>query len=721
MKDIALRRLNILTLHKGEGFPTNKKLVFHAELASLGYRLKNGYLLDEACPTFFLEYQTTLRQLTALRGGEVSYVPLFTGFPNKVPDEKKYFVRRIIGYLGNVPSLINEGRQLDSGFQVPEWLFDLKEFGADPISQFQDKGQWERAKTQLANRKADSEVVWRDLEIVLAENVGERLKDWARANLYAGSSIKETLREDLARVLEFMGPEDLNFDRVILKENRALVWRLLWKADRYQLCAQWLDTPTDVLRLFAAITDTDINLSKGVRVPKLKRSQRRLILEILSEASNLEEDLKRYRGLWLLADRYIHSYEFHRQYPRVALAFKALREGTIVTFDSICEKLMASDNLSALLAHLSSRPGVFGRKLHEVLRRFPKSSREVLSAFSEIGASLTVKQLLVLKHYFATINEREYRAVINKLGKLSVIENNSYKKLNSGLMQAVVRLIEEKLMEVLQKRESWYNKGVWIDPDLVNYTVPLQQRATSDGMLTFGRGSRIPVDLSKVLRLFVYWKEQKVTTDLDLSLIQFDENFGYRSHVSFSQLTSEGIVHSGDLQSAPHGAAEFIDVDLSTLKRKTRYLAVSVLRFTGETFSDLTAHAGWMVRDHVDADYQTFDIKTVENKMDLNGCGAYVIPLIVDLRQSQIITTDLYMNGRSWHNTVEGTYGKVSKALLAICDFVNTRPNMKTLAESHMFARAGYPCEENESEISFGVSRGTFNAADTHTILAELI
>lgn len=724
MKHIAVRRLRVVPIPRGKGVSPKRRIGLLSELARLGYEVKNPELLHESSDALFVGYADTVKTLREMRGGDVDYVPLFTGFPDEVPDDDAYFAKRVLGYIGNVAGWFAKGDTLDSGLTVPEWLFDLKDFGADPISQFQDKALFDKGREAQRERAGDTHVEWMPLELVFEDDVLPLLEEWLRDALYAASSIKEELHEDVRELLSFFGASAIDADEITMKETQALVLETFWKAGDEAGVAAMATTPTDLLRLFAALTGTDVSLATKIRFPKFSRAQRRLVLGILDKAPSLAEDLKRYRGLWLELGRYIHPSEHGRTYKRAAKAFDLLRNGKIETFESKTEAFIADRDVESLITHLSKRPGLFARKLHELLRRFPEFTHRILDAFAAKIDGVPLKTLLVLDKYFSTINDEELRVVINKKGAIKVLENTTQKALSEGQLERLAELLKAALVAQLSQRESWQGQRVWIDPELANYTVPLQQRAASDGLLSVGRGSRIAVDLDKVIRLFVYWKQAARRTDLDLSLMQMDEDFQYIGHVSYTQLSGAGIRHSGDLQSAPHGAAEFIDVDPKALASGVRYLAPQIYRYCGESFADTAAaHAGWMVRDRVDANIKSFDIKTVANKFDLRGRAAYCVPLLVDLEAKQIVIVDLYMGTRAFHNHVEGAHGDVSKACRAISRFTATRPDMRTLAQLHATARGAsiFEGDPAEADISFGLADCTYNVGDTEAILANLL
>ena len=711
-----------MSVPKGAGWSSYQLTGFLAELANMGYRISNPELLQQASAGFLLDYKHLVQSLKAKRGGQVDYVPLFKNFPNGVPDEREYFGKRVLGFMSQYWNTSARSVRLENGMEVPEWLFDIYEFGADPISQMQVKSLFNSVLERNKAQKRDRHVEWIDLEVVFDEDLETHLLSFLRATLYARSSVKEQLMEDVFSLLQFYKTDSIDFNKIVFKETRALVTLYCWNMSAFDALEKLLQRPSDLLRLFAALTGTDVGLHQGVKFPKLSRAQRRFVLKILENSQYLEEDMNAYKGLWLQIGRYLHPGEFESVFPKAAEVFSLLQNGKIGSFSSQLERLMDVRDLYGLLSELKTRPGVFARRLHEVLRLFPKQVAIVLEHFEQVAERVEVKNLLVMKSYFETINTNDYRTVVNRKGKMVVLPNNSKWCLKTNEVHQVVCLLENAVINKLKTRENWAGRKVWVDAALENYTVPLQQRKASDGIITLGRGTRVPVDFDKVLRLFVYWKQTAYTTDLDLSVIQFGSQFNYLGHVSYTQLMDKGIVHSGDIQSAPYGATEFIDISLSALRLNVRYLAVQVHKYCGESFADMTCHAGWMMRKDVNADVKSFDIKTVVNKFNLNGTSGYAIPIIVDLYDKEMILSDLYVTGRALHNNVENSTGDVSLLAKQLSNFVKTRPTMDELAKYHARARgAKLVGARQEADITFGNKGCTYNANDVEKILSELI
>lgn len=720
MKDIAIRRLHVYPLIKDREYPLVKekgglhnelnnktRLSLLASMVSYGFNIVNSNMLNQASIESFVSYKQDIEVLRSIRGGNDEFcVPLFLNFPDEIPEDMEYFAKRIIGFIGNTFDMFQDlpnGKVLSNGVVVPDWLFDLKQFGADPITQFQTKELFEQGKTDQKNRKKDDYVEWINIELIWTDNMFSRLRDWLRKVIYSKSSIKEAWHEDIYELLQFFGGDVLESEKIVSKENKALVCKVLWKQENYNSVIRLCKTPTDVLRMFAALTDGDISLAGNIKFPKLSRPQRKAILQILESSPNLLEDLYRYRNLWVRIAKGLHA---NNTFPKAYGVIQVLRnEHRYRGFNSVVESCILEKDYSKLISVLKRKPGIFARKLHEVLRKFPEESAKTLDHFDSISSKVPLKTLITLYSYFKSIDTQEYRTVINKRGKMLVVPNTTQPKILTITHQSylVAGIIKKSIIRNISERDdsSWADKKVYIDPELHKIIVPLYQRKGSEGVY-FEKGSWIKIkkdQQDKVLRLFVYWKQQTKRTDLDLSVVFFDDNFRTLGHVSYTRLQSLGAVHSGDLQSAPSGAAEFIDIPIANLHKKIRYVVPEVYRYAGDNFDIMdTCYAGYMFRNNVNKKYSTFDSKTVALKFDLNGKGNYCIPILVDVKDMYVVVSDLFVGkGNRRLVNVEGSVNDVSLLSEQISRFYRTRPNMYDLLYFHTIARGGqevYTAEE---------------------------
>jgi hypothetical protein len=405
---------------------------------------------------------------------------------------------------------------------------------------------------------------------------------------------------------------------------------------------------------------------------------------------------------------------------------------------------------------LIEKPWIFARKLHEILEKSGKKQLSVLSTFEEIWTKLQVKNLLVMKKYFETIDKQEKRTIINKKWKIKILENRS-KNIPEKILRKLWNIIDILIVKNIKTKEenenkSWKDKKIFIEKWLDKVLIPLSQRKASDGTLSVWRWTRIKIRLEDTMRLFVYWKQKEFRTDLDLSLIRFDEDLNLLWHVSYTNLQDWKIVHSWDIQSAEFGASEFIDIDFSTivdlvwdrneyktffakvsnkifwnkwekLENATRYLVPQIYRFAWEEFDEITCYSGWMIRKYTSSDFKIFDPKTVQNKFDVNWKWSYILPFIVDLYDEEIIFVDLFMNALNLQNRVEWAFKDISTVIWEVIKMSESKPNIKDLAIYNIKA-LDWKITTNidEADIVFGLHEWNYNLQNNiEKILNELI
>lgn len=728
-EQIALNRLRLVSTKVSSEIDTSfrsktdivRKSIFLAELMDMGFKVENH---EAFTGSSLSDYKETIKCLKEMRGGDVDYVPLFSGFPNKVPDIEKYR-SSMIDWLGGYVGLFEEEpgcHILSNGTVIPSWLADEDAFGALSFGEYEESLNKKAVANQKA-RKGDSHVEWITLRFASEDEVEAQAKLWLANNLYAKSSIKEALKPDLEYLIDYFDVNFIDAKRVSFKETKAYIMSYLWTKQNWFGLSKFIDTPTDILRMFAALTNSDVSLSEKITFPKLKRPQRRFVLGTLDRfGPSLAENLNDYRGLWISLARGLHPGEHATKFKNSFNAFNAIQNEKVPSFEGKVDLALKEKKLKKALELLETRPGVFARRLHEVLDTFDEKP-SIFKSFEKVADKNQLKNLLVLESYFKTTNLFDTRSIINKKGKIIVIPNDK-NRTKAKTNEKVVNIIESAIMKKMtDEAEDFSDKKCWVDPLLAGFTIPLQQRKMSDGLLSFGRGSRIKFDNTKILRLFTYWHEESVRTDLDLSLIQYDQNMNFISHVSYTRLSGAGISHSGDIMSAPNGASEFIDIDFSKIDKNTFYIAPQIYRYSGESFLGLKkSYAGWMVRDKASKNRKTFDIKTVKHKFNMVGKGAYAIPMVVDVQNQEIIYTDIYVKGIESCNRVEGAINNISTITQAVANMVNTRPNMYDLVSRRLEAgNAQFVDNKEEADITYGIENCDFTVDRVEEILSNML
>ena len=231
-----------------------------------------------------------------------------------------------------------------------------------------------------------------------------------------------------------------------------------------------------------------------------------------------------------------------------------------------------------------------------------------------------------------------------------------------------------------------------------------------------------------MLRLFVHWREDGERSDLDLSCIALDASFAIKDQVSWTNLGNGMLTHSGDLISAPDGAEEFLDINLSKVRRTGtrrgwRYLVPVIFRYAGPTFDALAeAYTGWMRRDDASSRDRVFDPATVANAFALTGSKRYAVPLLVDLETSEILYVDVYLNGRPQARVEREGHG-IATLVSAVDGRRAPRPPVAALAERHARIRGATLVDDpGKASITFGTSGAcTYDVLHPEKLLADLL
>ncbi|MFH8796638.1 hypothetical protein [Streptomyces sp. NPDC017941] len=197
-----------------------------------------------------------------------------------------------------------------------------------------------------------------------------------------------------------------------------------------------------------------------------------------------------------------------------------------------------------------------------------------------------------------------------------------------------------------------------LDAGLRDLPVPFAERASAAALVSVPRGSSLPMPGdSERVRLFLHWTQPKgVRVDLDLSVALYDDAWRFVGLCDYTQLEYAGgaALHSGDLTAAPapHGATEYLDLDLPRLAAAgVRYVVPAVLSYNDVPFDRLPdAFAGFMAVDGTSRRPAAFDPRTVRQRFDLAGDAALRVPMIVDLRSRRAWWADLTLA------TGEGTH-----------------------------------------------------------------
>lgn len=514
-------------------------------------------------------------------------------------------------------------------------------------------------------------------------------------------------------------------DEIPFKENTACICRLLVDTGvdtDGSLCKKYVKTATDVLRLVTAMSDGDVSLAENTKFRNLKRSERRIVMNLLAGCGNAAEDMSRYAGRWIRVGEKLHPGEFakNERYTKVVQAFGVIRnDGKIQSFAGKVDAAVASGDVNALVSLLKKRPGEFARRIDFLLRTFDKDAdrKTVIMGFASVAKDVSSTVLLqVREHFINKLDGSDDMRVFFPKGNLArsyYVKNDKTEAIPEDAMKMVIAVCESALINIYGSRE--FLGKVYIDEVLKDYTVPFSLRSAGKTMTAVSRGSRIAIDdNTKIIRPFIWWTNTKDDIiDVDLSVAVFADDWNCLEHVSYSNLKSSrfGICHSGDITNGGsvdrEGAAEFIDLDIDkALSAGARYAVFNVYNFSNENFSKMEHAAfGFMTRNDMKSG-EIFEPSIVKQRMDLASATTICIPVIFDFKERVFVWCDMALTA----DHVRAGYGGINvesnlPSVVVTCKTMVDvkKPNLYDLFTFNAKARGVITDNPDEADIRFGL------------------
>lgn len=648
-------------------------------LESLGYTM-SGELM-EACRRIELAELSLLNKelleiLSIQKGADHTFKPMYPGFPQQVMDmsEGELYLNAILHYL-------TEGKYLPE--EPPKKVFGI----------FKVKG-----RPPLVENT--------DLKVIGLSNLAEFENMFTRL---AGSNtaISPSDKLDLIEYVKLYGDEIARLlpESMSNRENKiAVIAALIAHTNIGEaLARQSCSTATDVLRLATGMSNGDVSLALAGKFRNFKRSERRLLLELLEAQSNLEEDMLRWKKRWIRLGERLHPGEYAGRYPRAFAAFNLLRNNLpYETTDGKLERLLEARQVKEALQILKERPGMLARRLDHLLRLDQEMQQDVALTFAQVAGKVSTVVLLQLRHHFKVrCEKRDLRVFLPKgVVAKAQAEVNCLSDLPQSLCEMVTSICTKALQERFAKLPALGK--VYLDPALKDYMVPFALRSASKALRTISRGSRVPLPVATdTLRFFVWWKNGLARTDLDLSAAMFDEQFKFITALTFYDLKNFGGHHSGDIVDAPNGASEFIDISMARcLERDVRYIVMIVKSYTMQPYCDLPeCFAGWMSRQKPGSG-EIYEPTTVVDKLDISSDSQIAIPAIFDLVTKKVIWVDLSLTSYpGWNNTVAVNLKGIQVSLKAMVEM--SKPDLYDLLSMHARARGTLVDSRDNADVVY--------------------
>lgn len=664
---------------------TEKAMVVSAikNFEALGFTVSKD-LLDAmlSCTKQEVEqmYKDIMPKLRALVGADVEYNPMYPNFPEQVMEasDVELFINAILHY-----------------FTYGQWMPEYEKEERLPLFDV-------NKMTVLTVGTKD------DLMAVFSNLVASK------------SSLSEQDKEDIEEVIKSIA-DYANYlpEEIPLKENAALIGKLIIEEAPIKE-AKWIqryfNTATDILRLIVSLSDGDISLAASTKFRKLKRPERRMIMDLLAGCGSLVEDMFRYQYEWIRVGEIVHPGEYDsKRYEKVQSAFNLIRSNDKpLMFGGKVQNAIISGDMKKAATLLKERPGEFARQLDKVLRD-AKDKNYIVNCFKSVASDVSTTVLLQVRQHFMTRNNGDKVRVFFPKGSVAkaIIIDNNLPKVDDKYCKSIVKICENALVENYQSRDFLGN--IFIDEELKNYIVPFSQRSASSAAKTVIRGSKLPIkEDATAVRAFIWWTNipsdgWDSRVDLDLSAAFFDKDWNYVNHVSYTNLRSRNMeaCHSGDITDGgkPNGkgVAEFIDINIEAATRQARYVVFQVYSYTGQPFVNIPCRFGFMEREDVNSG-EIFEPTTVSMKMDMSSQSKISIPVIFDCKERKMIWCDMNIGIDSMRynyggNNFESNVGGVKDVCKAITNM--NKPNIYDLIVLNAQARGIVVTDRNQADIIF--------------------
>lgn len=626
------------------------------ELAAMGYvlRLEAISSLKSAPLGAFCEVTDTLFSVLSSRSGvNVRYMSLYPEFPHTVPSRDKItsvnsnILKSLTDFYHDIENSDEFHHILACGHQVPNIFTE----GCCPVCM--DASTSQPSPAHIPVRSFET------IDVCEETYVADFIKSKFEANMIIDCSLKEKLI-GVARAGEF-NFRDVVIDSIPFKENLGIYINCVshdasW-SDLYDSTKAFVNGPKDITRIVSALSNINLHDSQNSSISeyyKLTTRDKKYIASLVNNDKLSLEDFKAERSTWIKINMIVHFGAFKKRFP---VAFKNINqvinhEKQINSFNAEFESLIRKKNLDRLLLLLSRKPGIFVRRLDNILRENPDKVDIILDTLSKCALGVSKRVLLGARKHFmqrmhGDLGERGY---VSKRGTYRTIDKQFVPLCGSISRKAIAAI--DSILGASLKKDEYTRKTVFIDPKLYTIKLPINLRTSKTTINIVESGSQLNLNATNAvgLRPFIYWKENNESgrIDLDLSVAILDSDLETVDSCSFRDRNSikSGMTHSGDYTSAPNGATEFVDIELPILN-ESRYIVTYINTFTGQSFDTFEAFGGIMIFDSEDKRKELFSPQAVVDKFDLTGEASSIIACIYDVNDASLIWSGNSLRSRA--------------------------------------------------------------------------
>lgn len=455
----------------------------------------------------------------------------------------------------------------------------------------------------------------------------------------------------------------------------------------------------------------------------LKNSDRKFITSVINEIFkigyvNVRECFEK-RKIWV---GLLHHLHYKPGTDAEEEFVSAIRGGKNQSVYSKFEAAIAANDICRAADIILSGKGQSAllRNLNYLLSRAVSDSdvEYVLKKVNSKNAILLI-QLLTQYANYAADDARTFKFA--KHGRLVHHEEDEYEqghrksRLDESLIIRIRKIILRKLEETLSCKLG----KVYIDSDMKNIALPLNEGTSIGGYGALPCGSRIKIPESKKLRAFTYWEQ---VNDVDLSIIGIDDE-GNQTEFSWRTMFKENedaIVFSGDQTSGYEGGSEYFDIYPEAFCKKfknLKYLICANNVYSQLPFAEFFCKAGYMTRDTEDSG-EIFEPKTVKSSFRITADSTTAYLFAIDIKSRDFI----------WLNIADKSMRQIAgterlaffKSYMNITDVINLENLFVMLAERVVSDPEDADVIVSDKESDFVVGKEIIRSFDFEKILTLL-
>jgi hypothetical protein len=410
---------------------------------------------------------------------------------------------------------------------------------------------------------------------------------------------------------------------------------------------------TDVIRLATALSDGDVSLKTNTKFINFSRKERRFLLNMLENSTNLQEDMARNKGKWKKFIHNLHPGDYAGRFPAVAAAYDALYHNKVETFNAKVESMVGKYPDSGVIKVLQARPGEYMRRLAQLIYLFEDEAAE---GFIAVADKLTVSQLLKIQKYLVTVNDRQHRtfAPRGNWSKLQIVENN--RKIPERIRE---RLLTELDSTLKAKLADKLNYKIYLDK-----SAELIKLQTSDSeLINYGRGTVFPIPANiKFVRSASYWQTSSGSFNIwyDNGWNFFDKDWKEESYCCWTNTTehNKAAAFSGDptnSKTADGKACQMIDLYLDKLADAgVRYAVWNILCYSRQSFAEADEVFAALQWGESPQKGELFEPSRCQLSFPLEGNSMTKYIAYIDLETRELVYMDANLRGNvsgAGHNT----------------------------------------------------------------------